>query len=328
MYLGATGVDLFFVLSGFLITGILLDSRRRPDYFRRFYFRRALRIFPLYYLTLFVLLILLPIAFNDRTTLDSIEGDSIHLWMYTSNLAMAWDNRWSFGALEHFWSLAIEEQFYLIWPIVVFYVSPRWLQQLTFAMLIVFTSARVGCSVCGIGEVTEKLFTLFRCDGLLMGAIAAMSLRKMSDLTSLTSFYLRARIVFVISVLFFGASLVLGKHDFTIRYSLVSLLWVSLLACVLSSPKRALGLRFFEGVALRVLGKYSYAMYVFQSPIILLLGTAITPTILSKTIGNSYCGGIAYVGIMFAITLGLAVLSWHGFEKRFLQLKDLGPERA
>jgi len=324
-YLGTTGVDLFFVLSGFLITGILLDSRSRPDYFRRFYFRRALRIFPLYYATLFVLLVILPFAFSNRTIIDLIQGNPAHLWIYTSNLEMAWTNGFHFGALDHFWSLAIEEQFYLFWPIVVFCVSPKWLSRLALTLLVMFVAARIGSSVCNIGEVTERTFTFFRCDGLLLGALAAMFVRKQADISC---YHLHARLAFVIAVILFGMSLVLGRDDFTVRYTLVSLLWCALLLSVVSSRAGTMERRIFEMAPLRVLGKYSYAMYVFQTPLIPLLSFYISPEILNMALANPYWGGLAYVVIMFAITLAVAVLSWHSLEKQCLRFRDWSPQSA
>jgi len=318
-YLGTTGVDLFFVLSGFLITGVLLDSRSRPDYFRRFYFRRALRIFPLYYATLFVLLVLLPLAFSNRTIIDLIQGNPVHLWIYTSNLEMAWTNEFHFGALDHFWSLAIEEQFYLFWPIVVFCVSPKWLGRLALSLLVMFVIARIGSSFCNIGEITERTFTFFRCDGLLLGAMAAMFVRKQADISS---YHLPARLAFVIAVILFGLSLVVGRNDYTVRYTIVSLLWCALLLIVVSSKAGTIERRIFEMASLRVLGKYSYAMYVFQTPLIPLLSFCISPEILNTALANPYWGGLAYVATMFAITLVFAVFSWHCLEKWCLQLRD------
>ena len=115
---GWSGVQLFFVLSGFLITGILLDTRPTPHYFRNFYIRRALRIFPLYYVTLAVAFIVLPAL--DRMP-QVYAGDYPHqafLWLYLSN----WRHDIG-GGFSHYWSLALEEQFYLVWPLVVFFCS-------------------------------------------------------------------------------------------------------------------------------------------------------------------------------------------------------------
>src|SRR5262245_10664845 len=116
--IGWVGVDLFFVLSGFLITGILYDSKGRNHYFRNFYVRRCLRILPLYYFSLILFLIVLPKLFPLHTGFRSLRQDSFWYWTYLSNVRVAYRGWDSFGVLDHFWSLAVEEQFYLLWPIV------------------------------------------------------------------------------------------------------------------------------------------------------------------------------------------------------------------
>src|SRR5262245_13745 len=128
--LGWVGVELFFVLSGFLITGILLDSRGAPHYFRNFYIRRTLRIFPLYYGFLALWLGVLPLFYkwpNDVLKVVSIPVSPVWSWAYLTNIVQALHDDWRAGPpyTTHFWSLAIEEQFYLVWPTVVFLFSRR-----------------------------------------------------------------------------------------------------------------------------------------------------------------------------------------------------------
>src|SRR5690242_3161095 len=117
---GVLGVDLFFVLSGFLITGLLLDAKGKPHYFRNFYARRTVRIFPLYYLVLFLLLVVLPAVIAVPPALAHARREQAWLWTYTSNFYIASKASWALGYVSHFWSLAIEEHFYLLWPLVVF----------------------------------------------------------------------------------------------------------------------------------------------------------------------------------------------------------------
>src|SRR6516164_1942588 len=100
---GSYGVELFFVLSGFLITGILYDARNKPHYFRNFCMRPLLR----------------------GATLDYLVDRQAWAWLYAVNIYIAKDGEWSFSYLDHFWSLSIEEHFYLFWPLVVFLVA-RW----------------------------------------------------------------------------------------------------------------------------------------------------------------------------------------------------------
>ena len=121
---GWLGVDLFFVLSGFLITGILLDTRGLPGYFRNFYARRTLRIFPVYYGYLVAVFVLLPPVVSSVAATPA--GVQWWFWTYASNLPLGVEGwRFSPGFVSHFWSLAIEEQFYLVWPAIVLFARRR-----------------------------------------------------------------------------------------------------------------------------------------------------------------------------------------------------------
>jgi peptidoglycan/LPS O-acetylase OafA/YrhL len=103
---GSYGVELFFVLSGFLITGILYDARNQPHYFRNFYMRRLLRIFPLYYGVLALLFFVAPLMPLLRgPTLDFLVDHQAWAWLYAVNIYIANEGEWSFSYLDHFWSL-------------------------------------------------------------------------------------------------------------------------------------------------------------------------------------------------------------------------------
>ena len=126
---GQFGVNLFFVLSGFLITGILLDSRNRPDYYQRFYFRRALRILPAYYFTL-LLLILFGLTSRGFLSMSLV---------YSSNMSPLFGIALSYPVL---WSLAVEEHFYLIWPMAARRISTTKLLWLLCAILVLTPVSR------------------------------------------------------------------------------------------------------------------------------------------------------------------------------------------
>src|SRR5262245_4715813 len=123
---GWVGVDLFFVLSGFLITGILFDAKEKERYFRNFYVRRALRIFPLYYAVLALTLLVVPwLTPNLAPDFQPATSAQAWLWLYAANVLQAYEGSWCLGPLNHFWSLAIEEHFYLAWPAVIYLASRR-----------------------------------------------------------------------------------------------------------------------------------------------------------------------------------------------------------
>jgi peptidoglycan/LPS O-acetylase OafA/YrhL len=141
---GWFGVDLFFVLSGFLITGILYDTASAPQYFRNFYARRVLRIFPLYYGTLAVFFFLIPLVIDISDTFEELLRDQLWYWSYLVNVQIALEYWPSFFALGHFWSLAVEEQFYLVWPLVVFFLKRRSLIAICVVCIVGAFLVRVG----------------------------------------------------------------------------------------------------------------------------------------------------------------------------------------
>jgi peptidoglycan/LPS O-acetylase OafA/YrhL len=172
MSVGQYGVNLFFILSGFLITGILLDTRHREDYYKRFYLRRALRILPAYYLTLLIL-----VVFGLTT-----KG---FLWMSllcSSNLAPIFGISMAYPVL---WSLAVEEHFYLVWPLAVKRISPRGLLGLAISLMVLSPALRYCCSLlpAKYGAIVRgcSYYTWNCFDGLALGAVMALMARRMND---------------------------------------------------------------------------------------------------------------------------------------------------
>src|ERR1035437_5570398 len=164
---GWCGVDLFFCLSGFLITGILLATVDHPNYFRRFYARRILRIFPAYYLFVAVI-VLSVIAANHFGYYRHNTDGQLWIWFYLSN--------WHDTALPrtgHLWSLAIEEQFYLVWPLAIAAFRLRALSFCLYIAILSFIARLVAVYMFGCGGRTIYMMTPFRMDGLALGGAAA-----------------------------------------------------------------------------------------------------------------------------------------------------------
>src|SRR2546426_3790254 len=143
---GWTAIDLFFVLSGFLITGILLDTQGQPRWWPNFVVRRVLRIFPLYFGALTVLFVLLPrLVHWSEPQFDTLQANQTWYWTYTVNLLTALTHgRGTPLGTAHFWSLSIEEQFYLIWPLIVWACKPRALLRLVALALVAGLAFRSG----------------------------------------------------------------------------------------------------------------------------------------------------------------------------------------
>jgi len=176
---GWTGVDLFFVLSGFLITGILLRTKRLPGYFSNFYVRRILRIWPLYFCLVAFGFLVVPIV---QPQLRPTIFEQCHPWqsylVFLQNLLVPLSGK--FGPLEITWSLCVEEQFYLLWPIVVLLCSPRSLSKFAIAAFLVSLGLRFASAYHWL-EIDFYHNTLCRLDGLSMGSLAAIVLPNLKE---------------------------------------------------------------------------------------------------------------------------------------------------
>ena len=165
---GRSGVDLFFVLSGFLITGILLDTRDRNDYFPRFYWRRALRIWPVYYAFIFAALLIHPRVFSG------VGFRSFALY-YRNFLPVHPFADLYFG---QFWSLCVEEQFYLVWPVIVFFLPGRLRLPLIGTLMVTAMLLRFALLHHGMTEYMVYRLPFCRMDSLAAGAGIAVLIRE------------------------------------------------------------------------------------------------------------------------------------------------------
>ncbi|MCA9194101.1 MAG: acyltransferase [Planctomycetales bacterium] len=318
--LGSLGVDLFFVLSGFLITSVLLDGKSQPMFFRRFFFRRTMRIFPLYFASLAIFLFLTPYFLGDGHMFAQGLVRQEYLWSYTTNLRMAWEGSWCFGYLDHFWTLAIEEQYYMAWPFVVYGFNARRLFWISMTLSIVCLIGRATFCYVSNNEVAGDVLTFFRFDGLLLGASVATVIRISSDLGRLTRV---AGGMLVGSILVNSILFSQGGRLLEIPHTFVCVMWSALVLLVVSDSSKYRISALFESPLLKNLGKYSYAMYVFQNPLIPIMESVLDPDEMSKT----FFGGLIYSCLMIILTYGCAVVSWHCLENWMLRLRDLAFRR-
>ncbi len=314
-----SGVDLFFVLSGFLITGVLLDAKTKPNFFKTFFVRRSLRIFPLYFTSLVIFLFIVPFALRGKQPFPEAYANQAYLWTYLTNIRMSVSNSWCFGYLGHFWSLAVEEHFYLAWPFVVYLHSVKQVFKFSILLAILSVLSRLVFSLCYDNEVALLSFTGFRCEGLLFGGAIAAKLRMGESAPS----FRWGALVGLVSCGFFSLVIALNGSRLPISlHTFISLFCASLLSLLLTANRDSWLAFVFELPFLRFLGKYSYAMYVFQSPIIPVTANWISLSILTKYIGNAQAASASYVVIMFSITLVLAILSWYALERPILRLRS------
>jgi len=171
---GWMGVDLFFVLSGLLITGILLDTKQSAGYFKNFYVRRCLRIWPLYYSLLFFMFVV--VRFLNSSEYHLVVQTSSPWWafpLFLQNFLLAISTN-AAGPLGVTWSLAIEEQFYLVWPLVVRFCSITQLRQLAIAEICLSPMLRYYLWLHHV-DLYTNIFC--RLDGLMAGALLALLIR-------------------------------------------------------------------------------------------------------------------------------------------------------
>ena len=313
--MGERGVDLFFVLSGFLITGILIRAKGKPNYFRNFIARRSLRIFPLYFVSLLLGLLVLPL-FIKSNALEVARSNQIYLWTYTSNLKMSWDNQWCFGAFDHFWSLCVEEHFYFIWPAIVLLLSSRRLGALCIGLFVITGVLRTFAASQMGWDIAVSVATFFRADALAIGALAAVVLSSPINKEWLRNSGLFLAVALLPLLLAIAFS---GRRLLEIPNSLCPAFFAAGLIFVLLSPTKSLIVRCFESQWLRTLGKYSYGMYVLQLPFVSLLPLKLASNYMPA---NILIAGIIYIGLMFAMILFAAIASYHLFEKHFLRWKS------
>jgi peptidoglycan/LPS O-acetylase OafA/YrhL len=334
---GVFGVDLFFALSGFLITGILLDARGAPRYYRNFYARRVLRIFPLYYGFLIVYGFVLPwLAPSYFASLPGNGRGVAYLLLYASNYGMSFDHAFASSVnldLHVFWSLAVEEQFYLMWPLLVAILSRRGLLWVCAALLVFVPLLRVALASVGMSAHAINLMTPTRMEPLIGGALVAALVRgpkgPMARAAQARVVAWAAGVAFVSAhfLLFPAPASAVCYNTFiqSIGYSIISLLFSSLVLLAVSAPTGRLAACLNQPV-LRAFGRYSYGMYVIHAAIVVHSQAWFSGLSCFRSLGGARLPmHMAYVLFVAVASWAIAMVSWHAFEKRFLSLKRYFP---
>ncbi len=328
---GWTGVDLFFVLSGFLITGILLDSRGRRGYLSSFFARRSLRIFPLYFLALWATFIAIPQAAEwisaarpIAANVEVLAGGQIWFWTYLQNWWFAFQGHWpEVNYLNHFWSLAVEEQFYLVWPFIVGWLSVRGLTRLCCVCIAAALALRIGLWIAGTPSVVLYVTTVTRMDSLCLGGLFAIGLRSPAWYPRLCRWAGPALATLVVVIAGLDAVWPVLKTQTvgaqTIGHTLLGLFFGTFIfSAAALRPEHALA-RLLSQRWLTLPGQFSYAMYVLHRPVHKLVLRA----------DWTWLPAAALPGVLFVATLlaslACAALSWKFFERPFLSLKAFFP---
>ncbi len=342
---GWMGVQMFFVFSGFLITGILLRMKEKMsarEYFLKFYIRRFFRIFPLYYFYLFLILGLAMwgISTSYKIKMMNVVMDQIgYAFLYVYNFFSVYRGFNSSPFLDHLWSLSVEEQFYIFWPLLIFFVDEKYLKKLFLAGIIagpvfriaIFLIYQTGHIEFFHASEIPPIYPLpfSHVDAFALGAyISCFSIpnaRKQLAYLSIgvpllgfiTQFAANGR---------FESLLTLGYQDalpdayqFIWAYTLLNYWFVVLIYCV---AHEKLFVRFLDWPPLQYLGRISYGLYiyhfavVYQFPVVWFMG-------LVRRFGLPEEYASLYILILsFVVTVAVASLSYYVLEKPFLRLKD------
>jgi len=326
---GQYGVDLFFVLSGFLITGILFDARESPDYFKNFYVRRVLRIFPLYYAVLAVLFLLLPLVpALSSPTLDELRAHQAWAWLYGVNVFVALRGEWALSYLDHFWSLSVEEHFYFVWPFVVWALArrPRVLLATSLGVAGAALLGRVAAAAAGVSPHVLYVLTPFRLDGLALGGAFAVLARLPGGMARIRRLLPRlaaaAAALFLLRLAWSRLTPLWAAPLFQVRESLLVVLLACLLLRALTAPRDALVVRLFASRTMRWFGTYSYGLYVYHHFLSYHFAVHRTELALAARLGSHGLAVALQALVGVAISCAVAFASYHLLEKRFLALKD------
>ncbi len=311
---GWSGVDLFFVLSGFLITGILLDSQKAENYWSSFYSRRVLRIFPVYYLSLLLVFYVVPLL--APALAQSSAHERIWYFVYLPNWV---DGR---GRLltSHYWSLGIEEQFYMVWPWVVYRSTPKRILRIAIAGSVISLLLRF--TLLGLHAIPDFILrnTFARMDALLIGAACTCLMRDPACVAFLRRYAAWMWIAPLVTLAVLRETCrPFGNHAPGVQglgLTIIALSYAALLVgVVLTMGSRSILQRFFCSGFLMTFGKYSYGAYVWHNLVRLLVLKAET------SILHSGVPALINIPLTIAATLVFSIASYAVVERPFLALK-------
>jgi peptidoglycan/LPS O-acetylase OafA/YrhL len=320
---GWVGVDLFFVLSGFLITEILLQTKEQKNFLSNFYIRRILRIFPLYYGSLILFFSFAPLIGQFRDQYSYYSANQGMLWTYLQNwLYIAKPKLDNHTVFSHFWSLSVEEQFYLVWPLIILACNKT--NRLVFFIYIaLFGSILFRFSTWtyfGNGNTNFLLQYMTRIDGLCVGSLIAVW--RTSPAQAVSKKLLRLGITFLslhIAALLLSKTIFPNIPHFTIfGYSTIAVSFGFLLNILIEKRNR-LTKFLFESKSIKGLGKISYGVYIYHWPIFVLFNIFVADRIAKVGMIENIINSVAATTLAILISL----ISYNFFEKKILALREI-----
>ncbi|MFT4153049.1 acyltransferase family protein [Parafilimonas sp.] len=321
-------MESFFVLSGFLITGILLDIRERKNFFKNYLARRMLRILPLYYGLLIIAFFIVPL-FVSKESLAPFSLYYHHqeyFWIYLQNWLLLYNEAGLKGVsriMLHLWSLAIEEQFYIVWPLLVLIFNRKVFTKIIAGIILFSITLKCYFHFSGYPWQENYFNTFCRLDSLSMGGLIAVCVRDKSFIPFLnkTAPYIFKLLgaVLLIAILIYRPRMPGERFLEPLGTTLFAILFAGMLLYCLSDHKRNYVKRFLELRLFTFLGKYSYSLYIFHVPILVLIRHRLT-ALLQEHIK----GGAAFLLssiICLTFTFLFSRFTWIAIEKPALKLK-------
>lgn len=312
---GWNGVQIFFVISGYLITLILLSQKNEAAVPRlkmtaNFVIKRALRLFPVYYLYITVLVI---ISVYTGLWLTK-EGTLWHFYTYTQNYLFLKEGFQS-SLISHTWSLAVEEQFYLFWPFVIFFIPRRAELWVLIAVFLTGIASKIYFIHFYYTPGTVKGVTLIHFDMLGAGALLAYCMYYQVE--AVKKFMNRySTLLFVAGLAVSLTQTITGYEDAVLLPLSLAVMAVALVF-MCTHKTNAAKYSILEWPVLVRIGKISYGVYLYHKPV-----PYFVKAVLSRLGWLEHVHPVLLFILCFAITIGIAAASWHFFERRFLRLKE------
>lgn len=318
---GPATLDIFFVLSGYLITGILIRARGKPHYFSRFLVRRALRIFPAYYVVLIFVFGLGPLL-SAEFAASGTAKDVLWYALYVQNIKTSFEGWPAWPYVAHLWSMAVEEQFYLTWPFVVWLLAPAALARLSCALIVIGIGAKLTVAALGDPGAMAHTSTVTRMGAIAAGSwIACQDPQRVRDWLRLPLLWLGLALGAFIGVhvlrLTPGGGLGYGLATITATLTpgvVILLIHAGRLPHIASEM--------LTQPLLLWLGRLSYGMYLLHYPVAGIVFEWNADWLNAGLATSPNFTAFVFTLIVFATTTPLAVVMYHLVEAPALALKD------
>jgi peptidoglycan/LPS O-acetylase OafA/YrhL len=322
---GWCGVDLFFVLSGYLITSRLIVLQEQKNHLLKFYRNRALRILPLYYLTLIVFYVgfNLLVKNSNRYLFDFYNYNWASFALFFQNWSFIYSNGVKENFLGHFWSLAVEEQFYLAWPFFLYKFSDqKYFYKLLFAIIILIVISRTILYI-QYPEWSDYVHyyynTFCRMDAFLIGGCLFL-FQKNNKAAQFTGYYVAAFFIIILGIYFTGNASYRNPFISTVGYTLIAITFAGLVHAASTRSSKLLSL-IFNYRWLKFTGKISYGLYIFHWLVLRVLAPRLEQFLIKFIYINNQISHYIALFICLALSYFISIISYFYFESYFLKQK-------